>query len=161
MKTTKMIKTGLVLLSVIASVSLMSACQMKNQGGRTFTTSQAQTAMRAFHGKISHVSEVQIQHNASAVGAVAGGVIGGAVGTTIGSGRRASTLATTGGTAAGAAIGSAADRIRGTRAAWELEVELESGEVLVIVQEQDDDVFKVGDNVRVIEGRDGSFRVRQ
>jgi len=46
------------------------------------------------------------------------------------------------------------------RAAWKLEVELEDGRVLVIFQEQDD-TFKVGDNVRVIEGRDGSFRVRQ
>jgi outer membrane lipoprotein SlyB len=115
--------------------------------------------MRSFHGKILHVEEVQIQRNETGVGAAAGGVLGGVVGSTIGSGR-GTTLATAGGAAAGAAVGSAGERARGTRPAWELEVELESGDVLVIVQEQDD-TFKVGDHVRVIEGRDGSFRVRQ
>jgi outer membrane lipoprotein SlyB len=159
MNTTRKICTGTVLFAIMVSPLFLASCQTTSQGSRTFTTSQAQTAMRAFNGKILHVAEVQIQRNETGVGAVAGGVLGGVVGSTIGGGR-GTTLATAGGAVAGAAAGSAVERGRGTRPAWELEVQLESGEVLVIVQEQDD-IFAVGDHVRVIEGRDGSFRVRQ
>lgn len=159
MNTTRKIYIGTVLLAIMVSPLLLTSCQTTSQGSRTFTTSQAQTAMRAFYGTILHVAEVQIQHNETGLGAVAGGVLGGIVGSTIGGGR-GSTLATAGGAVAGAAAGSAVERARGTRPAWELEVQLESGEVFVIVQEQDD-IFAVGDHVRVIEGRDGSFRVRQ
>ena len=159
MITTRKICTGIVLLAIMVSPLFLTSCQTTSQGSRTFTTSQAQTAMRAFYGTILHVAEVQIQRNETGIGAVAGGVLGGVVGSTIGGGR-GTTLATAGGAVAGAAAGSAVERGRGTRPAWELEVQLESGEVLVIVQEQDD-IFAVGDHVRVIEGRDGSFRVRQ
>lgn len=158
-KKSRSIPTVIVLSAILVSPLFLASCQTTNQGGRTFTTSQAQTAMRAFNGTILHIDEVQIQRNETGIGAAAGGVLGGVVGSTIGSGH-GTTLATAGGAAAGAAIGSAGERARGTRPAWEIEVELEDGRVVVIVQEQDD-VFAVGDHVRVIEGRDGSFRVRQ
>ena len=159
LKTRRKIHTGIVLLTIIASAQLLTSCQPISQGGKTFTSSQAQTAMRSFNGTIIHLAEVQIQQNQTGVGAVAGGVLGGVVGSTIGSGR-GNTLAIAGGAAAGAAAGSAVERSRGTRRAWEIEVQLDNGDVLVVVQEQDA-VFAVGDHVRVIEGRDGSVRVRQ
>lgn len=145
-------------LSLILSM-MLAACQPASQGGRTFTPSQAQTAMRAFNGIVLRVDEVQIQRDERGIGAAAGGTLGGVVGSTIGSGR-GTTLATAGGAAVGAAAGSAAERARGTRPAWKLEVELEDGSVVVVVQEQDD-TFKAGDHVRVIEGNDGSIRVIQ
>ena len=142
-------------ITILILYGLLTACQPVNQGSRTFTTNQDQPSMRAFNGKILHVDEVQIQRDETGPGAVAFEVLGGVVDSPIGGGR-GTTLATIGGTAAG----TAAERTRRMRPAWELEVELEDNTVLVIVQEQDD-VFKVGDHVRVIEGRDGSFRVRQ
>ena len=90
--------------------------QTTSQGGRTFTTRQAQTAMRSFPGIIIHVDEVQIQRNETGVGAIAGGVLGGFPGSTIGGGR-GTTLATAGGSAAGAAVGSTDERARETRPA--------------------------------------------
>ena len=146
-------------VAVVALGWLVAGCQPAAQGSRTFTAGQAQTAMRSFNGTILYVAEVQIQRDETGAGAVIGGTLGGVVGSTIGSGR-GTTLATAGVAAAGAAAGSAAERMRATRPAWELEVELEDGSVIVVVQERDD-VFEVGDHVRVIEGRDGSFRVRQ
>lgn len=137
-------------ITILILYGLLTACQPANQGSRTFTTSQGQTSMRAFNGTILHVDEVQIQRDETGAGAVAFEVLRGQVGSTIGG------LATIGDTAAG----SAAERKRVTRPAWELEVELEDGTVLVVVQEIDA-AFKVGDHVKVIEGRDGSFRVRQ
>ena len=155
----KLVSRGFTVIAVIGLCWLLSACQPAGQGSRTFTTSQAQTAMRSFNGTILYVAEVQIQRDETGAGAVIGGTLGGVVGSTIGSGR-GTTLATAGGAAVGAAAGSAGERARGTRPAWELEVQLEDGSAIVVVQEQDD-VFEVGDHVRVIEGRDGSFRVRQ
>ena len=155
----KTISRSFTVITVLFLYGFLTACQPANQGSRTFTTSQAQTSMRVFNGKILHVDEVQIQRDETGAGGIAGGVLGGVVGSTIGGGR-GRTLATAGGAAAGVAAGSAVERARGTRPAWELEVELEDGTVIVVVQEQDD-VFKIGDHVRIIEGRDGSFRVRQ
>jgi outer membrane lipoprotein SlyB len=152
LKIKRNVKVVALLLGFVASVSFLSSCQTTNQGGRTSSTSQAQTAMRSFHGKILYVEEVQIQRNETGAGAAAWDVLAEVVASPLHRGRE-TTLATIGGTAAG-------ERARVTHPAWELEVELESGDVLVIVQEQDD-TFKVGDHVRVIERRDGSFRVRQ
>jgi outer membrane lipoprotein SlyB len=159
LKTTSKLHTGIVLLSILVSAQLLTSCQPTSQGGNTFTASQAQTAMRSFDGIIIHLAQVQIQHNETGAGAVVGGVAGGVVGSTIGS-NRGNTLATVGGALAGAAIGSGVERSRATRPAWEIEVQLANGDVVVVVQEQDA-VFAVGDHVRVIEGRDGSLRVRQ
>ncbi len=44
--------------------------------------------------------------------------------------------------------------------AWEIEVELNDNRVVVVVQEQDDS-FNVGDQVRAVESSDGTLRVRQ
>jgi outer membrane lipoprotein SlyB len=153
------IKTYLFASALVTSMTFLTGCQATSQGGRTFTPSQAQTAMQSFHGTILHVAVVQIQHEEKGGGAVVGTLLGGIAGSTVGGGR-GTRLATAGGAAAGAAAGSAAERKRATRPAWELEVELEDGKILVIVQEQDDD-FAVGDNVRVIKANDGTYRVRQ
>jgi outer membrane lipoprotein SlyB len=42
----------------------------------------------------------------------------------------------------------------------ELEVELDDGRLMLIVQEKDD-VYAVGDRIRVVEAQDGTLRVRQ
>ena len=133
-------------------------CQT-NQGSRTYTPGQAQQAMQVFYGTILKVSDVQIQGQQTGAGAVGGAVVGGILGSTIGSGR-GRTLATTGGALAGAAAGSAAEGSMATRAALELEVEMDDGRILVVVQEKDDE-FAVGDRVRLIKAQDGTLRVRQ
>lgn len=148
-----------IIIGALAALILVGCATGPSQGGRTVSSRNAQTAMRSFHGQILHVSEVMIEHETSGGGAIVGGLLGGVVGSTIGGGR-GRRLATAGGAAAGAAAGSAAERSRALRPAWELEVELDDGRILVIVQEKDDE-FEAGDHVRVIEARDGTMRVRQ
>ncbi|MFZ0242789.1 MAG: glycine zipper 2TM domain-containing protein [Desulfobacterales bacterium] len=143
---------------VLAFIALIG-CQTTSQGGRTYTRGQAQQPLTVFNGTILRVSDVQIQGNQTGVGAVGGAVVGGIVGSTIGGGR-GRTLATTGGALAGAAGGSAIEQRRATRPGLEIEVELDDGRILAIVQEKDDD-FVVGDRVRLISAPDGTFRVRQ
>ena len=141
------------------AIIIFSGCQPAGTGSKTFSHSQAQSPMSVYSGTILKVAEVQIQNNQTGAGSVVGGVAGGVVGSTIGSGR-GTTLATTAGALGGMAAGSAAERAMGTKAALELEVELDNGRIVVIVQEKDDE-FAVGDRVRILEGQDGSMRVRQ
>jgi len=81
------------------------------------------------------------------------------VGSTIGSGR-GRRLATTGGAVAGAAAGSAVEQSRAMRPGIEIEVALDDGRIMVVVQEKDDE-FNVGDRVRLIKSPDGTHRIRQ
>lgn len=141
------------------SLLILCGCQPAGTGSKTYSHSQAQSAMTVFSGTVLKVTDVQIQYNQTGAGSVVGGVAGGVVGSTIGSGR-GRTLATTAGALGGMAAGSAAERAMGTKAALELEVELDNGRLVVIVQEKDDE-FAVGDRVRILQSEDGSMRVRQ
>jgi len=153
-------KSTLKILVIVLSLTLvMFGCQTTGQGGRTYTRGQAQQALTVYYGTVLKVAEVQIQGETTGGGAVVGGVAGGVIGSTIGSGR-GSTLAATAGALAGAAAGSAAERSRKTRPALEIEVELDDGRLMVIVQEKDDE-FAVGDRVRLLQSPDGTMRVRQ
>lgn len=135
-----------------------AGCQT-SQGSKTYTRSQAQSPMTVYSGTILKVADVQIQSEQTGAGAVVGGVAGGVLGSTVGSGR-GRTLATLGGALAGSAAGSAAEKSAATKPAYEIEVELDNGRILVVVQEKDD-IFAVGDRVRIMENRDGTMRVRQ
>ena len=153
-------KSGLKLITLILSLTLvMIGCQTTSQGSKTYTRQQAQRALTVYSGTVLKVAEVQIQGDQTGAGSVIGGVAGGIVGSTIGSGR-GSRLATTAGALGGAAAGSAAEKARATRPALEIEVELDDGRLMVIVQEKDDE-FAVGDRVRLIQSPDGTMRVRQ
>jgi outer membrane lipoprotein SlyB len=144
---------------IALAVMTLVGCQTTSQGGRTVTRDQAQRPLTVYSGTVLSVADVQIQGNQTGLGAVGGAVVGGIVGSTIGSGR-GRTLAATGGALAGAAGGSALEQRRATRAGLEIEVELDDGRIMVIVQEKDDE-FIVGDRVRLISAPDGTFRVRQ
>ena len=148
-------------VATIIALAIMAlvGCQTTSQGGRTVTRDQAQRPMTVYSGTVLSVADVQIQGNQTGVGAVGGAVVGGIVGSTIGGGR-GRTLAATGGALAGAAGGSALEQRRATRPGLEIEVELDDGRIMVIVQEKDDE-FIVGDRVRLISAPDGTFRVRQ
>lgn len=151
-------RISLVLVMTCIIIGLVG-CQGTKTGTPTYSRSQASTPLSVYSGTVLKVADVQIQDNTSGAGTVIGGVTGGIVGSTIGSGR-GRRLATTAGALAGAGAGSAASQAAATKAALELEVELDNGRIMVIVQEKDD-VFMVGDRVRIIEARDGSMRVRQ
>ena len=143
-------------LYLFLSIILLNGCQATNQGNRTITPGQAQAVMKSFYGRITHVEEVQLQRSETAAGSAAWEVLYDVTRFPIGN-RQGPTQATLSGTSAGIAAG---ERVHATLPGWELEIELESGDVVVIVQDQDD-TFKVGDHVLVIEDQNGSFRVRQ
>ena len=74
-----------------------------------------------------------------------------------GSGR---TVATTAGALGGAAAGSKVEGKMNIKPWVEIEVEFDDGRLMVIVQEKDDE-YAVGDRIRVVKKPDGTLRVRQ
>ena len=156
-------KKGWIALMCIVAVGILTvciSCTSTSQGSKTYTSSQAQTALTVYSGTVLKVADVQIQTESSgAVGGVAGAVMGGVLGSTVGGGR-GSRVATTAGALGGAAAGSAAEGKMNVKPGVELEVELDDGRLMVIVQEKDDE-YAVGDRIRVIEAQDGTLRVRQ
>jgi outer membrane lipoprotein SlyB len=64
------------------------------------------------------------------------------------------------GVVGGAAAGSKAEEKMKIKPGIELEVEFDDGRLMVIVQEKDDE-YAVGDRIRVVEAQDGTLRVRQ
>ncbi|WP_319524529.1 glycine zipper 2TM domain-containing protein [uncultured Desulfosarcina sp.] len=146
-------------VAILASFAFFLAGCQTSQGGRTYTPGQAQTALEVYYGTVLKVSDVTIQAPQTGGGAVAGAVVGGVVGSTVGSGR-GRRLATTAGALGGAAMGSAVESSAAQKAALEIEVEMDDGRILVVVQEKDDE-FAVGDRVRLIKSPDGTHRIRQ
>jgi outer membrane lipoprotein SlyB len=150
-------------LSLCTSLTLYSifitGCETSSQGGKTYTRGQAQQQMQVFNGILLNVAAVTIEPEETGGGAAVGAASGGIMGSMLGSGR-GSTLGALGGALAGAAVGSKAEQSIRTVAGHELEVELDDGRIMVIVQEADD-VFLVGDRVRVVVDSKGGSCVRQ
>ncbi|CAA6692967.1 MULTISPECIES: glycine zipper 2TM domain-containing protein [unclassified Lentimonas] len=147
--------SALVALSTVA----MTGCDTASQGGKTYTRGQAQQQMNVQYGVLLNVAAVTIEPETTGGGAVVGAATGGIAGSMLGNGR-GSTLAAMGGALAGAAVGAKSEKNMRTVAGHELEVELQDGRILVIVQEADD-AFLKGDSVRVITDNKGVSRVRQ
>lgn len=131
----------------------------ESRSGKVYTRDQARSSQSVFYGTILRVEQVTIEGTQSGAGTLAGGALGGVLGSTVGggSGKR---IATVTGAIAGAAAGSAAEKGATTVKGVELEVELDDGQLLVVVQEMDDD-YRVGDRVRVLRDAKGTTRVRQ
>ena len=129
-----------------------------SRSGEVYSRDQARTAQTVQMGTVERVSPVQIEGTKSAVGPAAGAAAGGALGSTIGSGSGKTVAAVFGAIAGGVAGGAAEEQIT-QRDGLEITVRLDNGDVIVVVQEADVQ-FVVGERVRVLRGGDGTTRVR-
>ncbi|WP_275014998.1 glycine zipper 2TM domain-containing protein [Klebsiella variicola] len=118
--------------------------------GDVHSASAAGRVQQVFYGTLVSVRPVQIQggDENNALGAVAGGVIGGIAGSTVGggSGRRLSTAtgAVAGGLA-GQGVQSHMNLVQGV----ELEIRLDDGRTIMVVQRQGPTRFSVGQRVAI------------
>ena len=147
-------KYGLLLVCFVVT---LAGCA--SQSGDVYSRSQAQRQLSVFYGTVLVVDTVTIAGSQSGLGTVSGGVIGGIAGNTVGGGHGRA-LATAVGAIGGALIGTAVEEGTTRKNGIELTVELDSGEVIAVVQEADD-LYAVGDRVRIIRGPSGVTRVRQ
>jgi len=152
-------KTLLILcLFLIASSGLLTSCA-SSRSGQVYSRDQARQEMRVNYGTVQSVRAVQIEGTKSGVGAVGGGVTGGVLGSMVGGGR-GQVLGAVVGALGGAAVGAMAEEGVTRKNALEITVELDSGEILSVVQEADLQ-FYAGERVRVLRANDGSSRVQK
>lgn len=143
---------------VLCCVTLLVGCASR-QSGDIYSRSQAMQQLSVFYGTVLVVSPVTIEGTQTGLGTMAGGVVGGIAGHSVGGGH-GQALATAAGAIGGALLGAAVEEGSTRRNGLEITVELDSGEVIAVVQEADD-LYAVGDRVRIVRGPGGVTRVRQ
>lgn len=141
------------LLPVLAMgiLTLAGCANTAPLGGDVYTSQQAGAAQNVKFGTITALRQVQIQADSrlgGAVGTGGGAVIGGLLGNQIGGGS-GRTLATAAGVIAGSVAGSQIEESVNRVNAWEMEIRLDNGQEVVVVQKADRS-FQVGQRVRVI-----------
>lgn len=139
------------------SMLVFTGCATNPTTANTVRRNETGVAHSMEMGRILEVRAVTIQGETEGIGGVAGGVMGLALGNAVGRGR-GQTIGRVGGTLAGAAVGTAVETGITTREGVELTVQLESGEVIVVLQGADAE-FQMGDPVRVIRRAGGGVRV--
>lgn len=151
---------NLFLLNILVLVVFtLSGCMSGSTSGSVYSRDQARTSHSVYYGTLLRVEEVTIEGTQSGAGTVAGGVMGGVLGSAVGSGSGRG-IATVGGAILGGLAGSSIEKGATTVVGLELEVELDSGELILIVQEKDG-LYRIGDRVRVVKDARGASRVRQ
>ncbi len=134
------------------AVSLLSAflvaCASSNSGS-VYSRDDARRVQTVKTGIVENVRAVKLEGTKSPIGTVAGGAIGGVAGGSIGNGK-GSTIGAVVGAVVGGIAGAAIEEGVTRKDALEITVKLDSGALIAIVQEADEQ-FKVGDKVRLIE----------
>ena len=117
-----------------------------SMSGSAYRRDQARQAQTVHEGTVVYVRPVQIEGTKSGLGTIAGGIMGAALGSTIGGG-------------SGRVVATAAEGVT-RQNGLEITVELDNGEVIAVAQAADE-IFEVGDRVRVLRRPGGEARVIQ
>lgn len=136
-------------LTALCLIGFLAACASSNSGG-AYTRSQTRQVQTVTMGVVESVRLVRIEGTGSGVGTATGAVVGGVAGSTLGGGK-GKVLTTVIGAVAGGLAGSAAEEGLTRKDGLEVTVKLDSGSMLAITQEADEQ-FHAGDRVRVLEG---------
>ncbi|MEP8549665.1 outer membrane lipoprotein [Enterobacter mori] len=135
---------------LIIALGLVGCTNTSNLSGDVHSASTAGRVQQVYYGTLVHVRAVQIQagDENNAMGAVAGGVLGGLAGSTVGggSGRRLSTAA---GAVAGGMAGQGVQGRMNLVQGVELEIRLDDGRMLMVVQRQGPTRFSTGQRVAI------------
>ncbi len=145
------------IFTLVILVLTLTACA-SSRSGQVYTRDQARTSHTVEYGTVTAATQVQIEGTKSGIGTAAGGAAGGVAGSSIGGGR-GRVLGAIAGAVVGGLAGSAAEEGITRKTGLEITVQLDSGEILAVVQEADV-AFRVGDRVRVLRDNYGTTRVR-
>lgn len=143
--------------SLLTSILGIGGCA-SDLSGDSYSRSEALQPITFRDATILGVRKVRIQGTHSGAGLASGAVVGGIAGSSVGSGR-GSVLGAAVGVVVGGLAGAAAEEGITREDAWELTLQMHSGEKMVIVQEiGKDDHFVPGQHVRVLQSS-GKTRV--
>ncbi|HEY0268965.1 MAG TPA: glycine zipper 2TM domain-containing protein [Methyloradius sp.] len=138
------VKVGAILMISV----LLAACASSNSGS-VYSRDEARRVQTIKMGVVESVRQVKLEGTKSPVGTVGGAVVGGVAGSTVGHGAGSSIAAVVGAIAGGIA-GSALEEGVTRKNGLEITVKLDSGALVAVVQEADEQ-FNPGDRVRLVE----------
>ena len=143
------------LITLIGLCLILVACASSNSGSvyRRDETRRVQTVKT---GSVESIRTVKLEGTKSGVGTATGAVVGGVAGSTVGHGK-GSVVAAVVGAVVGGIAGSAAEEGITRKDGVEITVKLDSGSLVAIVQEADEQ-FQPGERVRLLESG-GTTRV--
>lgn len=140
---------------LISAVALfITACASSNSGS-VYKRDDARSVQTVKTGVVESVRTVRLEGTKTPIGTVAGGAIGGIAGGSIGNGRRTSAITSVIGALIGGIIGAFTEEAFTREDGVEITVKLDGGGLIAIVQE-DDEQFKPGEKVRIVENSDTS-----
>ncbi|CAD5109235.1 outer membrane lipoprotein [Zestomonas carbonaria] len=135
--------------SLLAVGMTLGGCQ-SSLTGDTYSREEARQVQTVRMGTIQSLRPVKIEGTKTPIGAGAGAVIGGVGGSTIGHGR-GSAVAAVIGAVAGGLLGAATEEGLTRTQGVEITVREDDGSMRAYVQEvEENQVFRVGDRVRVL-----------
>lgn len=142
----------------LAAALLLSSCAQQSLTNDAYNKAEVGAAQSVEYGRVTSLRYVAIEGNTQG-GALAGGVAGGFLGSEVGHGA-GSTAASIGGALLGSAIGSQVQKSVTSKQGLQIEVRLDSGKSISVVQEVNPhEAFNVGDRVRVYSGGGSRTRV--
>ncbi len=130
---------------------VLTACAPK-VGGSDVNASEARRYQSVSYGYVTAIHHVKINNDGSVgstLGVLGGAIVGGIIGNLFGAGA-GNTLATLGGAAAGGAAGYGVSQQVENQAGYQIEVELENGRRVSVVQGTDYR-FNLGQNVSIVD----------
>ncbi len=142
-------KLGLVFTA--AALLGMGGCASPGFGGADYRGYQTGTEQSVRFGVVESVRVVRVDAQQTGVGATSGAILGGIAGSNVGGGSGAAAAAVAG-ALIGGIIGSHIEADANAGSAIEITVLLDGGRYIAVVQAPDE-VFRVGDRVRVLSGQ--------
>ncbi|MFC2973563.1 glycine zipper 2TM domain-containing protein [Azotobacter bryophylli] len=142
-------KPALLIASLTSVTLLLGGCASSLQGD-VYSRSEARTVQNVRMGSIVALRPVRIEGTKTPIGAGAGAIAGGVAGSSIGGGR-GSAVAAVIGAVAGGLLGSAAEEGLTRTQGVEITVREDDGGMRAYVQQvQPNEIFRVGDRVRIL-----------
>ena len=133
-------------------VLTLTACANSSLTGDTYSREDARKVQTVEYGEVLSVRAVIIEGDREGIaGNVGGTLIGGIAGNSVGDGR-GQAIATTIGAIVGGVAGQAAEERLTRKQGQEIQIEMDDGRTLSLVQEvKDQEFFTAGDRVRLLE----------
>lgn len=144
-------------IGMAAVAAFLVGCAAPGLGGGNYARAQMRGEQSVRLGLVENVRDVVIDARDTGTGTLAGAAIGGLAGSTVGGGYKANAAGAIAGAVVGGIIGSTVEKNANDRRGVEVTVRLESGKLIAVTQEKDED-FRVGDRVRILSGQ-GATRV--
>ncbi|PBP66553.1 hypothetical protein CCL19_13935 [Pseudomonas syringae] len=143
-------KSALLVAPFSTDIALMMGGCTSNLTGDSYSRDEARTVQTVRMGTIESLRPVKIEGTKTPIGGAAGAVVGGVGGSAIGGGR-GSIVAAVIGAVAGGLLGSATEEGLTRTQGVEITVREDDGSMRAYVQQvQENEIFRVGERVRIM-----------